>query len=600
MEKSLFHNLIGVLRKYRRHFIKGSLMVLGSNLLLILNPLIFRVAVIAMDPASAKEGGATETFFFWILGGASQNLWPWVAILLFVAIVSATFKYTMRMAFIAASREAEMEIRELLFDKIQVQSMAFFDRFKIGELLSRLTNDISAYRDVLGPGIMYPIIFLTIVIPGFAALYSISKPLTLISIVPLLVLPWVNYFMRGPIYRVALGVQESIGKLSSTVQEHFAAIRIVKSYVAEKAMKEEFEDSCKKLLGKELVLSYYQGSLFPFFTFLTKMITAALVLASGWIILRKEGNLSTADFVSFMWIQSYIFFPVLSLSWLIPVYERGKAAYDRLLEIYLSPIEVKDLPGAEEHIPPLADISLCGLTFAYPGGSSKVLSEIDLEIKGGTYVGITGPVGAGKTTLFKLLCREYEIPKGMILINGKDIHDFSLKAFHAQIVTVEQVPFLFSKTIAENVRFGRREATKEELESVLSLADLNETVLEFPEQYETLIGERGVTLSGGQKQRLAIARAFLVDRSILLLDDIFSAVDSSTERRIFDAMQKNFSGKTVIIITHRASVLEKMDRVVYMENGRIAEDGTHEELMKKGGHYFAQVMLQQMKEGNRP
>lgn len=597
MEQTLFKNLLAVLKHYRLGFVKGFLMVLISNLLLILNPLIFRAALSAMDPLSEKGGGIIETFFFWLFGERAKSLWPWIAILFVVAGVSAMFKYSMRMAFITISRDAELEIRAKLFEKIQGQSMAFFDRFKIGELLSRLTNDISAYRDVLGPGIMYPIVFLTIVIPGFAALYLISKPLTLISIVPLLVLPWINYFMRGPIYTQARGVQESLGKLSSWVQEHFSAIRIVKAYATGGAKLKEFDRQSRELLAKELLLSYYQGSLFPFFTFLTKIITAILVLACAWIILRENGLLSTADFVSFMWIQSYIFFPVLSLSWLIPVYERGKAAYDRLLEMYQEPIEVKDTAPSKEQISPFADISIRGLTFSYPGTVSKVLSDLSLEIKGGTFLGITGPVGAGKSTLFKLLSREYEIPGGMIAIGGKDIHDYPLKAFQLQIVSVEQVPFLFSKTIAENVRFGRREATQEELETVLGIADLHETVLDFPEQYETLIGERGVTLSGGQKQRLAIARAFLVNRSILLLDDIFSAVDSSTERRIFQAMRKNFSGKTVLLITHRASVLEKMDKVVYMKKGKIMEEGTHEELLSLKKAYSAEIELQQMKEG---
>jgi ATP-binding cassette subfamily B protein len=571
-------------------------MVLTSNLLLIANPLVFRVAVIAVDPNSPREGGIIETFFYRFLGETVHKVWPWFFILLTIALISSIFKYWMRMTFITVSRDAEMEMRSKLFDKIQMQSMAFFDRYKIGELLSRLTNDIAAYRDVLGPGIMYPIIFLTIIIPGFMALFAISKPLAMISIIPLLALPLVNYLIRGHIYQVAMQVQKALGKMSSMVQEHFSAIRIVKSYTIEKETKKQFQELSKNMLEKELKLSYYQGSLFPFFNFLTKMITGILVLASGWIILKEWEELSAADFVSFMWIQSYIFFPVLSLSWLIPVYERGKAAYNRLLEIYVKPIEVRDTPHSKLHISPKANITIKDLTFKYPTGDAPVLWDINLEIYGGSFVGITGPVGAGKTTLFKLLSREYEISKGMIYIAGREIHEYSLKAFHAQIVTVEQVPFLFSKSIAENVKFGRRKASQEELINVSRFADLHETILEFPEQYETIIGERGMTLSGGQKQRLAMARAFLVNRSILLLDDVFSAVDIGTEKRIFNAMQHNFIDKTVLLITHRVSVLEKMDRIIYMENGKILEDGTHLELMQKEGHYAALVQLQKLKD----
>ena len=478
--------------------------------------------------------------------------------------------------------------------------MAFFDRYKIGELLSRLTNDISAYRDVLGPGIMYPIFLVTIIVPGFAALFAISKPLAMISLLPVIFLPITTFVIRGPIYKCAAAVQKVLGKMSGMVQEHFSSIRIIKGYCNENETKQQFKKLSKELLDEELKLSYYQGSLFPFFTFLTKMVTATLVLVAGLVILYQWSELSPADFVSFMWIQSYIFFPVLSLSWLIPVYERGRAAYDRLFEIYQEPIEVLDVPHSKHHIPPKADISIKDLTFTYPLAEYPALENINLEIKGGTFIGFTGPVGSGKTTLFKLLSREYEIPRGTILIDGKDIHDFSLRAFHSEIVTVEQVPFLFSKTVSENVKFGRQHATQEEVEIVARYADLHETVLDFPEQYETIVGERGMTLSGGQKQRVAIARAFLVNRSILLLDDVFSAVDSATEKRIFNAMQKNFGGRTVLLITHRVSILESVDRVIYMDQGKILEDGTHQDLMKKRGHYAALVQLQMLKEDISP
>jgi ATP-binding cassette subfamily B protein len=217
---------------------------------------------------------------------------------------------------------------------------------------------------------------------------------------------------------------------------------------------------------------------------------------------------------------------------------------------------------------------------------------LTFNIKGGSFVGITGPIGSGKSTLFRLLSREYEIPRGMIYIGGKDIHDYPLEAFSKSMVTVEQIPFLFSKTIAENVMFGRDSASQAEIELVSRHADLHETVMEFPQQYDTVVGERGVTLSGGQKQRIVMARAFLVNRSILLLDDIFSAVDMGTERRIFDRMKSNFEGRTVLLITHRVSILEQLDRVIYMQDGKIVEDGSPAQLVQKKGYYAALHDLQ--------
>jgi len=584
MEKTLFQNFRVILSDYRAQFLQAFLMVLVSNGLLILNPLVFRQAVMAME--------GTGSGYLYGLIGASLGLW--VILLLSIAGASALFKYWMRIAFISISRDVERKVRSKIFTRIQAQSMTFFDHHGIGELLSRLTNDITTYRDTLGPGILYPMYSLTIVTPGLIALFSISVPLASMALLPLVLIPLMNFLIRGPIYQTSKKVQESLAKMSDMVQEHYSGIQIIKSYTLETAAYQRFSDICQRFKLQNFKLSTLQGLVFPFFTLVAKIVTVLLVMTAGVIILSAWGELTTADFISFMWIQSYIFFPVLMLGWIIPIYERGRAAYDRLVEIYEEPIEVEEGGEATLRIPENAAITFQDLTFCYPNTFTPVLSHLNLEIKGGTFVGITGMVGAGKTTLFRLLNREYEIPRGMISIAGRDIHDYPLEAFQRAMVTVEQVPFLFSTSIAENVRFGRGEAPQQEIEMVSRYADLHETVLEFPEQYETIIGERGVTLSGGQKLRVAMARAFLVNRSILLLDDIFSAVDSATEKRIFQAMRENFSGKTVLLITHRVSTLNMMDRVIYMRQGSVVEDGTPQKLIERKGHYAALVELQQM------
>lgn len=594
MERSLFDALKAVLSRYRLRYASGFLMLLSSNLLLVLNPLIFRQAVMALDPGSPVESSLLQRFFLWLWGSQVSNIWVWAPTLIIIAAASAFLKYIMRVTFITISRDVEVEVRSKLFGRIQNQSMAFFDRHGIGELLSRLTNDITAYRDVLGPGIMYPLFFLTLVGPGLIALFLISTKLATLATIPLFVIPIVNFMIREQLYQRSKEVQKSLAEMSNLVQEHYTAIRTIKCYVIESIFFQTFVKLCQQFFKANLSLATFQGMLFPFFTFLTKMITIALVLFSGFIIYKGLGDLSTADFVSFMWIQSYIFLPVLMLGWLIPVFEKGRAAYDRLLEIYQEPIEVIDRISSELKIPSGASLAFQHLTFKYPSQENNALSDLSLEIEGGSFVGITGPVGAGKSTLFKLLNREYEISKGMISIGGRDIHEYPLKSFHMEMVTVEQVPFLFSKTISENVKFGRREASQEEVEVVSRFAQFHEAIIDFPQQYETLVGERGMTLSGGQKQRLAMARAFLVNRSILLLDDIFSAVDSDTAARIFQAMRENLKGKTVLMISHRVSILEQMERVIYISDGRVVEDGTPCELMQKKGRYAALVELQRM------
>lgn len=590
MEKTLWKNLQAILFRYRWKFLIAFAMVLTANVLLVLIPLVFRVALENLFNQEAAAGVSTVPASAYI--AIDLPIWLWTLLLVSLALIAAFLKYSMRYAFISISRDAEKEVRSTLFAKIQEQSMAFYDKHGIGELLSRLTNDISAYRDVLGPGIMYPVFFTTLVIPGIAALFYISPSLAMLSLVPLVAIPLLNFLTRKPIYEASYAAQKGLADLSNMAQEHYTGIRIIKGYVAEPQLSDIFSVLGKSLIGINIKLNCFQGLLYPLFTLITKMITAGLAMYAGIIILKGWSTLSAADFVSFMWIQSLIFFPVLMLAWVLPIYARGRASYERLVEIYDEPVEVKDGLVTVSRIPADEAITISHLTFRYPDTQREILKDISLKIQPGTFVGITGPVGAGKSTLLHLLNREYEIPRGMIAIGNNDIHDYPLEAFSEEIVTVEQIPFLFSRSIADNVRFGRESAPIEDIEMVARYADLHETVLEFPEQYETVIGERGVTLSGGQKQRVAIARAFLVDRSILLLDDVFSSVDAKTEGRIFSSMMETFKNKTVLLVTHRLSVLEKMDRVIMLENGKVVEDGSPDALKTRNGKFAALAALQ--------
>jgi ATP-binding cassette subfamily B multidrug efflux pump len=585
MQKNLWENFRALWRSHRFSFLKGFLMVLTANVLLILNPLLFRKAVIA---TSQPEGEAS-----------TRNILLWAGTLLSIAAISAFFKYRMRMELIAISREAEKELRARIFKRIQMQSQAFYDRYGTGELLSMMTNDIAAYRDMIGPGITFPLFFVTLAVPGIFALFYISSFLAPIAMIPLIVIPLLNSSVRSKIYHYSQSVQQSLGEMSNVVQEHFTGIRIIKSYVIENKLLSRLRKLFRSFASLAMRLACYQGLLFPIFTLCTKMVTIFLVMVSGIIIFGSWQKLSVGDFISFMWIQSYLFIPVLMMSWVLPIYERGSAAYNRLLKIYEEPIEVKGSPDSSLKIPANADISFRNLTFTYPKMTEPAISHLNLTFKGGSVVGITGPIGSGKTTLLRLINRDYEIPHDMLYIGDHEVHEYSLEAFREEVVIVEQTSFLFSKSLAENVRFGKADATQEEIEDVTRYASLHDEIMGFPHQYETVVGERGVTLSGGQKQRVAIARALLVNRSLLLLDDVFSAVDLATERHIFNAIKEHFSGRTVLLVTHRVSILEQMDRVVYMMQGKAVEDGTPAELMAKGGYYAALAEFQNITSGER-
>lgn len=575
---SLLKNLFDVSRNHHKRFLKAFVMVLFSNCLLILNPLLLRYAI--HQHATAAN--------YWLY------LTEWIAILLVIALTAACFKYWMRVEFTTISRDVEKEVRSLLFEKIQRQTNVFFDKHDVGELVSRLSSDISAYRDLLGPGVMYPMSFLTLVGPGICALFYISPILATVSTIPLLTIPLLNWFVRKPVYVLSKKVQELLAEMSTMVQEHYSGIRIVKSYAVENPLQVIFGTVCECFSAVNIRLLTISGLIFPFFNLLTKLVTTSLVCFAGIILLKGWELLNPADFVSFMWIQSYIFFPILMLAWVMPMYQRGRASYDRLRELYLEPISIHDAGDPALDLPKPAEIYFKDLSFTYPNAHTPSLKKFTATIPAGALVGIAGPVGAGKSTLFALLNRAYEVPNGKIFIGDNEIHSYTLEKLQQDIVNVEQNPFLFSKSIRENVKFGKLTATEIEMETATEMADVHETIQGFKEGYDTLVGERGVTLSGGQKQRLAIARALLVSRSILLLDDIFSAVDAATEKRIFESLRSHMVGKTVLMITHRISVLDKTDYVLYMENGSIVEQGAPSELLQANGKYAALAELQKM------
>ncbi len=597
MEKGLYSNLIRVTLDHRRRLGAALAMVMVSNGLLIANPLLFRQALVSVYGATDTHTFAATRFFADLMGPYAGNLSPWVLLLIFVALVASYFKYRMRVEFVSVSREEERRVRSKLFGRLQSQSMEFYDRHPVGDLMSSLTNDIAAYREVLGPGIMYPLYFLTMVSPALLALYSISPPMATLSLLPVLVLPILVVFVQKRVYNASKGVQEVLGEMSSQVHEHYSGIRIVKGYCSEEEATTLFRGLCKRYYHLSIWLACLRGIFYPCLALFTKAITVLLVVFTGYCAYHAWWQLSSADFVSFMWIQAQIFGPVLMLAWVLPLYQRGAAAYDRLVGLYSEPVEVQDAPGALSAIPSLPSLELRQLSFTYPETTAPVLRNISYTIPYGTFLGITGPVGSGKTTLLRLLNREYAISKESIYVAGRDIHAYSIDALHQVLGVVEQAPFLFSKTVAENVGFGSSAAREDEIEDVARLADLHDSILTFPQRYKTMVGERGVKLSGGQKQRVAIARTLLVDRPILLLDDVFSAVDSGTEERIFAQLRERYHGRTLLLVTHRVPVLAEMDQILYLSEGSIVESGTPQELMAMGGRYAALVELQRFTVG---
>lgn len=592
MHPTLFGNLRAICLLYRRRLLLACVWALMSNILLVANPLVFREAVTAIDAGANAPRGIYASTLHTLFGLESLSLFGWAVSLLCFSLLAALFKYLMRVGFITVSRQAEKVARDTLFTRIQQHTQGFFDRHPIGDLMSRLTSDVSAYREVLGPGLMYPVYFLTTMVPALCALFMLSWELAVLSMLPILIIPLLMLIFFKHIYTASRKVQESLGKMSTFTQEYYSGIRIVKGYAIEESALARFTRVSKNFIRENMRLALMQSAFFPLLIFVTKLMTLLLVVIAGYLIIEGSDQLSGADFVAFMWIQSFLLVPIRMFSWVLTVYQRGRAAYDRLLAIYNEPLDFKRQPNADLVIPEKPLIRLENLSFTYPGAKRPTLHNLSLEIPGNSFVGITGPIGSGKSTLLRLLNRDYEPKVGRIYIDGHEIQEYPEEIYHSYAVMVEQRPFLFSRSVGENIAIGEQDAGQERIDQAAEWADLLSTIETFEKGYGTLVGERGVRLSGGQKQRMAIARALLLERNLLLLDDIFSAIDAATERRIFAHLKEHFEGKTVLLVTHRVSLLQKLDHVIYMEEGSIAEIGSPKELYRQGGLYKDLVDLQ--------
>lgn len=573
MEKSLFRNLCRIIAEHKSRFGIAIVLVCMSNGLLVLNPFVFRAAL-TNALASYNDIGA------W----AVINALSFVPVLLLVAALSALLKYRMRIQFVSISRDAEEEFRERLYAKLQSQSRAFFDTHSIGDLINRLSSDISTYREILGPGIMYPIFALSMMIPAAVSLFYLSKTLFLFSLLPLFVLLIINILSRESLYSLSTLSQEVLSKMTALADETYNGVRIFKAYDFKKIGEKLFSKLGFKhsLLRRKLFVR--QGLIHPLFILILQGASASTAFLFSYMHTSSLSMISTQDFLTFIWLQNYLFLPVMMLGWIFSLYQQGKAAYDRLSALYNEFVEVQD-SGTVDEVVKRADITLKDLTFSYHGSSRSSLEGVSLDIEEGSHVGIAGAVGSGKSTLLKLIQREYEIGKGMLFIGGTEVHEFKLSALYQLMATCEQIPFLFSDTVSENIRFGREDATNEEILSIASSVDLHDEIEGFPEKYDTTVGERGHLVSTGQKQRIAVARSLIASKRILILDDVFANVDASKEKIMLDRLLKDFKEATVILVTNRISVLDRMDKVVFLQEGRVVEQGSPEELKRRGGAY---------------
>jgi ATP-binding cassette subfamily B protein len=581
--------LLPYLMKYRRSYAVGTLCVFLNNGIWILFPQVIRWAVDDLH-----------------LGVTRQKLLTYALLLLAVALTKGVFQFLTRWILIGISREIEFDLRNDLFQHLEKLSYSFYQRTRTGDIMARATNDLNAVRMLLGPAIMYSANTIVFTAGALAFMLSISPRLTMYAFLPLpIVSITIQYFGRR-IHERFEKIQEMFSNISARAQENFSGARVIRAYVQEEAEIAAFEDANREYIGRSLKLVRLMGMLWPTLEIMLGFAIVLVLWLGGREVLQGqstvslisflrttttlhvEGSMTLGAFVAFNTYMVQLTWPVIALGWVINIFQRGTASMGRINEILVEKPEIADSVEVRRGETPApteieGEIEFRNLNFAYNG--TLVLHDVKLRIPAGSSLAIVGPTGSGKTTLVSLIPRIYDAAPGSVLIDGRPIREYSVEFLRKNIGFVPQETFLFSESVRENIAFGVEGAEDSEVRAAAQGASIAQDIESFPEGYQTLVGERGITLSGGQKQRTAIARALIRNPRILILDDALSSVDTHTEDKILNHLREIMTGRTTIFISHRVSTVRNADMIAVLHGGRIVELGTHEELLTRNGYY---------------
>ena len=565
--------LLPYLRRYRGLIAVGLLTVVVSNAVNVASLEFIKAGVDALEqPGSTRALVGRYALFSALL-----------------ALVAGAGRFWMRQILNGVSRRVELDLRDDFFAHLLRLDAGFYAAHPTGEIMSRATNDIGAVRMVAGPAYMYLVNTLVFGVFAIARMAMIDPWMTLVSLIPLLLLPPVTIGFGNLIHDRFEKIQEQLGVLSTMAQENLAGQRIVKAYGQEAAQSRRFHALSRESMRRNVELARTQGLFFPSLGLLAGLGMAVALWVGGRAMLA--GRITTGDLVIFLIYLGMLSWPMIALGWVVNLFQRGAASMGRVSRILETRPAIQDAPDAVAPAQVRGEIEFRDVACRYPGTEREVLRGVSFHVPAGATVAIVGPTGSGKSTVVSLLARLYDPARGEVLIDGIPLTRWKVERLRQVVALVPQDTFLFSDTIAENLALGFDEADegrrRERIRAAAGVARLDTTVESFPSGYDTVLGERGINLSGGQKQRAALARAVAADAPVLVLDDALSAVDTHTEHGILEGLRRVFQGRTSLVVSHRVTAVMNADLILVMEDGRLVERGTHAELLRAGGVYAA-------------